>query len=149
MKRIASFYLLAFLFSIIFGLVSSYAEDEGGSYVVIANKDVPASSISLKMLKRIYLKDMTNWEVGGPVNPVDLDEENSLRAAFSKKILGKGVDEMRSYWINQKLTNNLSPPVSLKNSQSVKKFVSQNPGAIGYIKQNEADASVKVLTVDP
>ena len=145
MKLSISILVVAFWY----GFTPAHAEEEGTSYVVIANKDVPGSSITLTMLKRIYLKDMTNWEGGGNVVPVDLDDENSLRSSFSRKVFGKGVDEMKSYWINQKLTNNISPPVSMKNSKAAKKFVSQNGGAIGYVRQSEADSSVKVLTIEP
>jgi ABC-type phosphate transport system substrate-binding protein len=149
MKMKATVSLFLFLMTNLFLVGPAFSEDEGVSYVIVANKSVPMVSISMKMLKRIYLKDITTWEGGGNISPVDLDEENSLRTSFYKKILGKGVDEMRSYWINQKLTNNISAPLALKNSQNVRTYVSQNSGAIGYIKQNEVDPSVKVLAIEP
>jgi ABC-type phosphate transport system substrate-binding protein len=118
------------------------AEDE---YVIIANKDVAGSAISTTALKGIYLREVKNWGGGGgAVVPVDL----TTASGFYQNLFGKSYVQMQAYWINMRVKYSVDLPVSKKDAASVKQFVAETKGAIGFVKSGDADDSVKILTLN-
>jgi ABC-type phosphate transport system substrate-binding protein len=118
------------------------AEDE---FVIIANKDVAGSAISTAALKGIYLREVKNWGGGGPaIVPVDLTTASS----FYQNLFGKSYVQMQAYWINMRVKYSVDLPVSKKDPASVKQFVAETKGAIGFLKSGDADDSVKILTLN-
>jgi ABC-type phosphate transport system substrate-binding protein len=122
--------------------VSVIAEDE---YVIIANKDVAGSAISTAALKGIYLREVKNWGGGGgAIVPVDL----TTASGFYQNLFGKSYVQMQAYWINMRVKYSVDLPVSKKDPASVKQFVAETKGAIGFIKSADVDDSVKVLKLN-
>jgi hypothetical protein len=52
---------------------------------------------------------------------------------------------MQAYWLNMRIRYSVDLPISKNDPESVKKFVAENKGAIGFIKSSDVDDSVKVL----
>jgi ABC-type phosphate transport system substrate-binding protein len=122
--------------------VSLMAEDE---YVIIANKDVAGSAISTAALKGIYLREVKNWGGGGgPIIPVNLTTESN----FYQNLFGKSYVQMQAYWINMRVKYSVDLPVNKKDPASVKQFVAETKGSIGYLKSGDVDDTVKVLTLN-
>ncbi len=122
--------------------VSSIAEDS--EYAVIANKQVQGTSINTAQLKGIYLREVRNWgNGGGEIVVVDLNNSN----AFYQNLFGKSYVQMQAYWLNMRIKYSVDLPVSKKDADSVKKYVSANKGAIGFLKKGDVDDTVKVLDV--
>jgi ABC-type phosphate transport system substrate-binding protein len=120
------------------------AAEEASDFAVIANKQVAGASISMAQLKGIYLREIRNWgSGGGEIVVVVLDKADS----FYQNLFGKTTGQMQAYWLNMRIKNNIDLPVTKKDAESVKQYVSENKGAIGFIKKSEADDRVKVLTV--
>jgi ABC-type phosphate transport system substrate-binding protein len=118
------------------------AEDE---FVIIANKDVAGSAISTAALKGIYLREVKNWGGSGTaIVPVDLTTASN----FYQNLFGKSYVQMQAYWINMRVKYSVDLPVSKKDSASVKQFVAETKGAIGFLKSGDADDSVKILTLN-
>ncbi len=113
-------------------------------YVVIANKDMQGSSINIAALKGIYLREVRSWgKGGGEIIPVDLSSAN----AFYQNLFGKTYVQMQAYWLNMRIKYSVDLPVSKKDAEGVKQFVAENKGAIGFIKNNDVDDRVKVLSI--
>jgi ABC-type phosphate transport system substrate-binding protein len=122
--------------------ISVVAEEE---YVIIANKDVAGSAISTTALKGIYLREVKTWGGGGgTITPVDL----TTASGFYQNLFGKSYVQMQAYWINMRVKYSVDLPVSKKDAASVKQFVAETKGAIGFVKSADADDSVKVLTLN-
>jgi ABC-type phosphate transport system substrate-binding protein len=118
------------------------AEDE---YVIIANKDVTGSSISTAALKGIYLREVKSWgSNGGAIVPVDL----TTATGFYQNLFGKSYVQMQAYWINMRVKYSVDLPVSKKDPASVKQFVAETKGAIGFVKSGDVDDTVKILTIN-
>jgi ABC-type phosphate transport system substrate-binding protein len=118
-------------------------------YVVVVNKEMGGSAISLGSLKGIYLREMRKWDANGDaIIPVDLSDEADVCDAFYKGLFGKSHDEMRFYWLNMKIKNSVDVPVSKKTSEQVKQYVASNKSAIGFIKSSNVDDTVKVLKIN-
>lgn len=130
------------------GMAISYPSiSRGEDFVIIVNKNNPITSISISKLKRIYLKNIKTWETGDRIVPVDIDEGSPLKKEFYKSIFEKAVEEMRVYWIRQRITNNIKPPRVYKTSNDIKNYVAGVKGAIGYIEKSALDDSVQVVEV--
>ena len=141
-----SVFVLATLLAILFlaGAIPAIAQSDISEYAIVANKEMQGSSISMAVLKGIYLREVRNWgSGGGEIVPVDLSTAN----AFYQNLFGKSYVQMQAYWLNMRIKYSVNLPISKKDADSVKKFVAENKGAIGFIKSGDLDDSVKLLKV--
>jgi ABC-type phosphate transport system substrate-binding protein len=141
----------AFLRILVFLLVTmvlctppAEAQSGEGEYVIVANKELQGTSIGTAILKGIYLREILNWGNGaGKIIPVDL----STAAGFYQNLFGKSYVQMQAYWLNMRIKHSAELPVSKKDADSVKQFISENKGAIGFLKNSDVDDRVKVLKI--
>lgn len=87
--------------------------------------------------------------VGGTsLVPVDQSEGAPVRTTFYQKVTGKSQAQLKSYWSKLIFTGKGNPPRQVGDNSGVKRALSENPNAIGYIDRSALDGSVKeVLTV--
>lgn len=116
-------------------------------FVIVVNRDNPVVSLSLPELQRMYRKQTRMWPHGEPVVPVDRDATSEIRQAFSETVLNRSVREMGEFWVQQSITQGLTPPTSLRSSRAVLRFIASVPGAIGYVPAAEMDDTVKRIDV--
>jgi ABC-type phosphate transport system substrate-binding protein len=125
-------------------VVPSMAQSDSSEYVVIANKQLAGGSINTAALKGIYLREVRSWgNGGGEIIPVDL----SNAGIFYQNLFGKSYVQMQAYWLNMRIKYSVDLPVSKKDPESVKQFIADTKGAIGFIKNADVDDRVKVLKV--
>jgi ABC-type phosphate transport system substrate-binding protein len=118
------------------------AEDE---YVIVANKDLQGNSIPATTIKGIYLREIKSWgNGGGQIIAVDLASGGN----FYQNLFGKSYVQMQAYWLNMRIKYSVDLPVTKKDSEAVKQYISENKGAIGFIKSGEVDDRVKVLKMN-
>lgn len=79
--------------------------------------------------------------------PVDWDSTHYLRSVFSKNTLNRSVREMQEYWVQQSMTQGLTPPSTQRSARAILRFVASVPGAISYLPPNEVDDTVNVVPV--
>jgi len=115
-----------------------------GEFVVIVNKGNTAT-IDKEAVAKIYKGDMKSWADGAAVAPVDLPDDNPIRASFCTEIIGKTLSNMKALWAQNVFSGKSVPPKQLPSDDEVKKFVSSNKGAIGYITSASLDNSVKAV----
>ncbi len=99
---------------------------------VIANPDVPVSTIDKAEARRIFLLRQRFWRGGRAVAPVNLPAASELRRDFSVKLLGRTVKELSEYW-NDLYFHGTEPPPVLDSERAVLLYVARTPGAIGYV----------------
>lgn len=114
---------------------------------IVTHPDNPITSVSRGELARIFMKTQTRWRDGGRCVPIDQLGDSPIRREFSRLILKKSVYEMKRYWMQETMTGNAKPPVSLESAATVKKYVEKIAGAVGYIYEDEVDDTVRVLDV--
>ena len=96
----------------------------------------------------LFLKRVTRWENGRTVTPVDQTEKSAARAAFTKDLLGKEVQWVKSYWQKMIFSGRATPPAELSSDAQVLEYVRTNPDSIGYVDDSATlSGAVKVLTV--
>jgi ABC-type phosphate transport system substrate-binding protein len=126
---------------------TGHASTEIIPFVVVVNNANPVTSLSTTELRRIFMKQSRMWPNGEPMVPVDWDSTHYLRAIFSKDVLSRSVREMQEYWVQQSMTQGLTPPSTQRSARAVLRFVSSVPGAISYVPPSEVDETVRVMPV--
>ena len=117
-------------------------------YRVIVNSANPTSTLSKEDLARVYLKKMSTWKTGAPVQVVDLGPKSAVRAEFSTTVLGRDVPTMKNYWQQSLFSGRGVPPIEQPTEAQVVAFVAANPGAIGYVSsETQLPESVKTVSV--
>jgi hypothetical protein len=122
--------------------VTLFAQPSDSDYVIVTNKAFPGDAISINTLKVVYQREATNWKHNeADVIPVDLYTSD----AFYSNMLGKSYVDMQMQWLKMRNNRSLNMPIAAKDAASVKKIVAANRDAIGFVKANDVDSSVKVI----
>lgn len=114
---------------------------------IIVHRENPVTSLTIPDLQRIFRKQTRMWPNGESVVPVDWDATSPVRDSFSQKVLRRSVREMAEFWVQQSITQGLTPPTTLKSARAILRFVASVPGAIAYAPAQEVDATVKKVDV--
>jgi ABC-type phosphate transport system substrate-binding protein len=127
------FILISICFSIVFG----------GQYSIIISKKVPLSSITVEQIRDIYLQKRRS--VGDQkIIPLNLVGQEPSRIAFENAVIGMDRDRLNAYWVKQHFQGN-TPPITQPSPESIKVFVQNVEGAIGYIPSSMLDDTLRVI----
>jgi ABC-type phosphate transport system substrate-binding protein len=127
--------------------VPAHQSAQEPAFVVIVNKANPVKSLTLVELRRLFMKQTRMWPHAESVVPVDWDATSPLREAFAQRVLGRSVREMADFWVQQSITQGLTPPSTQRSTRAMLRFVASVNGAIGYVPAGEADDTVSVIKV--
>lgn len=112
--------------------------------VVIVNKN-NVNPIKHAMVVKIYTGAVRGWPDGTPVYALDQDDSSPARADFYANVIGKSRAAMRAIWAQNIFTGKGLPPKLVNSDAEMKKLVSSNKNAIGYIRASGVDDSIKVV----
>ncbi len=115
-----------------------------GNVAVIVNKD-NNNAIDAALVAKIYTGEVKSWPGGGRVVTLDLPENDPTRISFSTDMIGKSVANLKSIWAQMMFSGTAVPPKVLPSDDAVKKMVSSNKNAIGYISASSLDGTVKAV----
>jgi hypothetical protein len=116
--------------------------------VVIVHPSNRFDSLSRSKVEFLFLRRASRWPWGAEVVPVELANPNRVRSAFVTQVLRTTEEQLEAYWIDQRATRGISPPIQSQDAEAVKALVAGRPGAIGYIPARALDNSVKALRVE-
>jgi ABC-type phosphate transport system substrate-binding protein len=112
--------------------------------VVIVHKDNP-HAIDRNYLVAIYTGRLKGWPDGSPVFPLDQSDGSSVREAFYLHFVGRTAANMQAVWAQNIFSGKGLPPKIASPDNEMKRIVSTNRNAIGYIRASEVDDTVRVL----
>ena len=115
-------------------------------YVVVTSKEVSAGSLSKDDVQAIFLGDKTRWNNGEPIKIAVL-EAGGAHKDFLRDVLHKTPSQYYNYWRKMVFTGKAAAPKSFKDAQSLIDFVSGQSNAVGYVAANEANGSVKIISI--
>lgn len=136
------------LFLIIVYLTLLLTSSAWGQGVIIVNKNNPINHINCGQLKQIYNGNFKLWDFGKRVVAVDLPDTNPLAVKFARTILGVDVETKRKLWMQKLYAGVGTPPLQREDESSIVTFVASEPGAIGYVRKENLNNSVKVIRWD-
>ena len=121
---------------------------EPADFKVVVNSANTMTEIDVGNLSRIYLKETASWPDGSEAFPVDMAPDTEARKEFSKAVHGRNVAAIKSYWQRQIFSGKGTPPMEFSSEEDLLFFVSEMPGAIGYVSDSTPLTSgVKELRV--
>jgi phosphate transport system substrate-binding protein len=105
----------------------------------VINPAINVDNLTKQQLVDVFTGKITNWKsVGGPdqkVVVVNRPASSGTRATFKKYALG-GAEEVSGIGIEQ------------DSSGTVRKIISETPGAVGYLALSYLDNSVRTVSID-
>jgi len=125
-------------------LVPLFAQDL--TLRIVVHKDNPNLSMNRSTLKNIFMGKRSSWPDGSPITVV-IQKQGPLHEHFIGVINAISTQQFASYWEKIVYTGTGNPPKAFNSDAEVRKFVSENAGAIGYISDQNLDDSVQKMTI--
>lgn len=114
--------------------------------VIVANQDVPASSLASNDIKQIFLGDKTTWDNGEKIVFV-VQKKTDAGNVFLKAYVKKSASQYDNYWKKRVFTGKGKAPQSFSSDRELVEFVSRTPGAVGYVLSGTDTGNTKTITV--
>ncbi len=114
---------------------------------VVVHKSNPVRTLTVLELRRVFMKQQRMWPHAETVVPVDWDATSAHREVFSRQVLARSVREMGDYWVQQGVTQGLTPPSTQRSTRAILRFVASVPGAIAYVPPAEVDDTVAIVKI--
>jgi ABC-type phosphate transport system substrate-binding protein len=112
--------------------------------VVVGAKSL-ATALTAEQAAGLFLGKSDQLPGVGVALLLDQPESNPNRELFYTKVAGKSASQVKAAWSRLVFSGKGTPPKEIATSADVKKLVSTNLNAIGYIEKSAVDSSVKVL----
>src|ERR1700723_1125843 len=103
----------------------------------------PITTLSMSQVADIFSGKASRFPNGVQALPIDQAEGSAIRDEFYSKVVGKNAAQIKAYWSKIIFTGRGQPPPSVSNSIEMKKRISENLAAIGYIDRSLVDDSVR------
>ena len=115
----------------------------GADYSVIVSKKLSLSTVSSQEIRDVFLQKRHTIK-DQKIIPINLVGQDEARSAFESTVLGMNRDRLNAYWVKQHFEG-VNPPVTQPSFESIKAFVQNVEGAMGYIPSKMVDNNVKVI----
>ena len=117
---------------------------------VIVNPSNNISSLSAGDLHRIFTGDKSTWPNGKHIFVIMAAPGSAERTTILKSVFKMSETEYAKYFLQAAFTGAVSaPPKDASSVAEIRQLVAANPEAIGYVKAQDADNSVKVVLKVP
>ena len=122
---------------------------EAEPLAIVVNRSNPMTEITLADLRRVFRGQRTRWSNGRRVTLVMRDPGAPEREAILQKLYGLDETTYRRTFLQAVFSGETNDaPKTLASTNGVLRFVYNVPGAIGYVRARDVDASVKMLRID-
>jgi ABC-type phosphate transport system substrate-binding protein len=119
----------------------------GQDILVVANKSNPIRSLTKQQLVDLYMGRIHYFQSGGAVLKMDAPRDSELRVLFYKSLVGMSLSEINAYWARLMFCGRATPPMQVSSSRDIAKLVSENPNALGYIREGDENDKIKTVFV--
>lgn len=136
-------------FALLLILSAFKSETNANDFVIIVNGANPVTSLTVTQVKLTYLRKINRrWEgLNKNILPVDRKVDCDVKRFFLKTVLQMTNDELNRYFTEREYQNAEPPPAKLVSDDEVLNYVSNNVGAIGYVKKSAVSSKYNVKTV--
>lgn len=116
---------------------------------VIVNRSNPVENLTLDELRNFSVGERKRWSDNKRVTVVLRDPGQAERESVLQVIYRMSENDFSRYFLQKEFTGEIqSAPKHLSTGPGVRRFVFNVPGAIGFVRASDADASVKVVRVN-
>lgn len=119
------------------------------SLAIVVNRENPLENISMTELRSVFLGERTHWPNGRRITLVMMEPGQPERETLVRDVCRMSESDLRRRYLQGLLTGEVQvSPKTLASPVGVRKFVFNVPGAIGYLRPEDADETVKILRID-
>ena len=116
------------------GAVSAGLHLAAAEVAIVVHKDNPVSELSMKELVSLFEQRQQFWKSGQKVHLVLLESARPEKRVVLREVYHKGDEELKRYWLMMVFKGELAGiPLTLGSNEEVKRYVRQEPNAIGFI----------------
>lgn len=116
---------------------------------IVVNTTNPVDSLTLPELRKVFLGERSHWPNGRRITLVMMEPGQPERKTLIREVCQMNENEFSRHFLHGVFTGEVFvSPKTLASPVGVRKFVFNVPGAIGYVRASDVDASVKVIRVD-
>ena len=116
---------------------------------VIVNRSNPTEAIGRTELRALFLGERTTWTHGRRVTVLLREPGQAERAAALRLIYGMSEADLTRHFLHQTFNGGTGgAPRTLATAENVKRFVVNVPGAIGVVRLEDLDDSVKAIRIN-
>lgn len=116
---------------------------------IVLNRSNPTDNLSFAELRKIFLGERDHWPNGHRIAIVMLDYGQPERQTVLRVIYRMDEAGYQHFLLRGMFRGDVFiAPKTLVSPTVVRKFVFNAPGAIGYVRSRDVDASVKVVRID-
>jgi ABC-type phosphate transport system substrate-binding protein len=121
-----------------------------GDLAIIVNKSNPVQNLSLTELRQYFLAERSHWSTQQKIRVAMREPGSPEREAVLRLVCGMNRDQdFTTYFMRAKFSEQvIDEPRSLDSTPNMIRFVANVSGAIGYVRADEVDPSVRVIRVD-
>jgi ABC-type phosphate transport system substrate-binding protein len=138
---------------VLFGLfmATAFCSTAFADVLIIANKDVPETTLSQQEIQEIFLGKRVQWSDNSRIRFVTVGDA-AVHSEFLKQYVKLSEADWKMYWKRMVFTGRGMPPETIATEAELIGFVSKTKGAVGYIssegmpKKPETD-TVKIIGV--
>lgn len=121
------------------------SQSASAQVVVVAGAKSPASNLTAEQAANLFLGKQAQLPGAGNAVLYDQPDGSPAREQFYTKVAGKSAAQVKAAWSRLVFSGKATPPKEVAGDDQVKKALSNNPDAVGYIDKSAVDGSVKVL----
>jgi phosphate transport system substrate-binding protein len=116
---------------------------------IVVNRSNPVDDLSSAELRKVFLGNRSHWANGRRITLVMREPGEPERETILRDVLGMNEDQLKNHFLHGLYTGEiLVSPKILSSATGVRKFIFNVPGAIGYLRIGDVDATVKVVRID-
>ncbi|WP_153115558.1 type 2 periplasmic-binding domain-containing protein [Rhodocyclus tenuis] len=113
--------------------------------VVIANAKSGVERLGREEVVNIFLGRFRQLPSGMTALPADLPAGSAEKEAFYRLLVNKDLADINAYWARLVFSGRTSPPRQMRGEADLLRFVSETPGAVGYLERAHLDSRVRVV----
>src|ERR1700688_4968490 len=113
---------------------------------VVVNKSNNIGPLSREEVRRIFVGEKSSWPGGKRITVLMLALDQPERAVILREVLKMNESDYTKYFLQAAFTGRIqAAPKDLSSPAQMKARLAANPNAIGYLKREDVDESVRVL----
>lgn len=124
-----------------FLLLTGFAQ---AGIVVVVSKNSDLGGLTRNEVRQIFNGQLNRvGEIS--VKPLDLPVAASQREVFYQQVIGKSVEQMKSYWARMIFTGRGMPPREVSSDREMTLLVGSDRKFIGYMDEADVTSDLKVV----
>lgn|ERR1700676_4030000 len=129
-----------------FWLPFSVQASSEGEVDVVVSRSNGAGTLSLDDVQKIFRCEKSVWPSGKRIAILMLAPGQPERSVILREIYKMSEPGYSKYFLEAIFTGRLSaPPKEVNSPAQMKQYLSSNPWAVGYLKKQDVDDTVKVV----